>query len=207
MKKTWILLAAAATAATLAGQARAQACNGFPTAPGQYSVAAVANFPSGIDEFGVEASYHFAGPGAVNGGWLHDSGFGDTLDRFRIGGSWELAPLSLGGGTPVSICPVASLDFASKDGVDEAVVPLGVGFGISVPVSPDRRAMLQPYVVPAVVIDRVSGGGESVTDTHFGLRGGTTLSFGSFYVAGEVNKVFVSGADPVFGVKVGFRAR
>jgi hypothetical protein len=204
--KTSMVLAAAAVAA-FSGPARAQACNGFPTGPGQYSVAGVANFPSGFDEYGVEASYHFANPAAVNGGWLHDSGGGETLDHFRIGASWDLAPLNLGGGTPISVCPVASLDYASKNGASESVVPLGVGLAISVPVSADRSTLLQPYVVPAAVIDHVSGGGLSDTQTNFGLRGGATLSFGSFYVAGEVNKVFVTDSRAVFGVKVGFRAR
>ena len=137
----------------------------------------------------------------------HDSGGGATLEHFRIGGSWDLAPVSMGAGTPLGICPVASLDYARKGGISIAEIPLGVGLGISVPVSPDRRTMLQPYVVPALVIDRISAGGTSETDTNFGIRGGTTLSFGSFYVAGEVNKVFVTDSKAVFGVKVGFRAR
>jgi hypothetical protein len=91
--------------------------------------------------------------------------------------------------------------------VSLAVIPLGVGVGISVPVSADRSAVLQPYVVPAFVIARVSGGGDSFSDNNFGLRGGATLSFRQFYVAGEVNKIFTEDSRAVFGVKVGFHAR
>jgi hypothetical protein len=204
--KTSFVLAAALAA--LPAAAAAQACNGFPTAPGQYSVAGVVNFPSGYNEFGVEASYHFAGPGAVNGGILHDSGDGDSLDHLRIGGSWDLAPVNVGMSHPISVCPTAMVDYASKGGVSQTTVPLGVGFGLTLPMGADPRSQIMPYVVPAAVIDHIGGDLGSDTRTNFGLRGGALVTFGSFYVGGEVSKVFGDLApDALFGVKVGFRAR
>ncbi|MDB4950815.1 MAG: hypothetical protein JWM27_3464 [Gemmatimonadetes bacterium] len=201
------LAAAAAALAAFAGSARAQACNGFPTVPRQYSVAAVANFPSGYTQYGAEASYHGAGPGAINGGFLHESPGGVSLDHFRIGASYDLSPLNAGMGVPVGICPTASLDFASNRGVDLLVAPVGVGFGVSLPLGADPRSSVQPYVVPALVFDRVSDGTVSDTRTSFGLRGGVSVTFGSFFVTGEVNQVFDAGSNAVFGVKAGFRAR
>jgi len=207
MKKAPFVLAAA-LAAGISGSAAAQVCNGFPTSPGQYSVAAVANFPKGYDEFGVEASYHFSGPLAVNGGILHDSDDGDSLDHLRIGGSWDLAPLNVGMSSPLSVCPVASLDYVSQDDVTLMSIPVGVGFGLSLPLGADPSGRVMPYVVPALVIDRLSDPVDAVTETNFGLRGGAIVAFKSFFVAGEVNKVFADGGrDALFGLKVGFHAR
>ena len=178
MKKAPFVLAAA-LAAGISGTAAAQVCNGFPTSPGQYSVAAVGNFPKNVDEFGVEASYHFSGPLAVNGGILHDAdqNSDDTLDRLRIGASYDLAPLNVGMTHPLSVCPVASLDYADKDDVARMVIPVGVGFGLTLPMGADPSGQIMPYVVPALVIDRLSNPVASVTDTNFGLRGGDPVAF------------------------------
>jgi hypothetical protein len=204
MKKISLLASLAALA--LAGNATAQVCNGFPTVDGQASLSVLANFPKDIDEFGVEGSYDLAGPLAVNAAYIRDSADGSSLNTFRAGASFDVTPaLRTVVPATVSVCPTASVAYTHFSGITLLAIPVGVGVGATLPMGTDGRSALMPYVVPEVVIARISGGGDSAHETNFGLRGGAMVSFSQFFVGGEVNKVFTSGSDPVFGVRLGVK--
>jgi hypothetical protein len=204
MKKTMSGLAAAAAALLLAGSAGAQICAGFPTADGQGSLSALANFPSGFDQYGVEGSYNPQGPLAVNAGFIYSTDDEDDLNTLRIGGALDLQSL-LGAGLPgLSICPNVRADRTSDAGITLWQVPIGLGFGASVPVgSPDMT--LTPYVIPALVWQRFSAGGLDESETEFGVRGGADLSFDRFFLGGMVEWVNNSAQDAVFGVRAGIK--
>ncbi len=204
MKKTTFALAALAAVA-FAGTARAQVCAGFPIRDGQGSLSALANFPSGFDQYGVEGAYNFTGPLAVNGGFIYSSANGDHLNTFRAGAALDISS-STGGMLPgISVCPNVRADFTSENGTDVVEVPIGLGLGASLPVSgPDMT--LTPYVIPALVWshfnDDVLGSG---SDTNFGIRGGADLNFDRFFLGGTVEWINHEGSDAVFGVRGGIK--
>lgn len=205
MKKTVSGLAAAVAALVLAGSASAQVCAGFPTTDGQGSIGALANFPSGFDQYGAEGSYNMTGPFAVNAGFIYSTGGGDNLNTFRVGAALDVGSF-LGNMLPgISICPNVRADYTSESGVTLWQIPIGLGFGASVPVgSPDMT--LTPYVIPALVWQRFdAGAGTDVTETDFGIRGGADLNFDRFFLGGMVEWVNQTGSDAVFGVRAGIK--
>jgi len=205
MKKTMSGLAAAAAALVLAGSAGAQVCAGFPTADGQGSIGALANFPSGFDQYGAEGSYNMVGPFALNAGFIHSTDDGDDLNTFRVGAALDAGSF-LGALLPgISICPNVRADHTSEEGVTLWTVPIGLGLGASLPVgSPDMT--LTPYVIPALVWQRFdAGGGIDESATEFGVRGGADLNFDRFFLGGLVEWVNNSAQDAVFGVRAGIK--
>ena len=205
MKKTTSALAAAAAALVLAGSASAQVCAGFPTHDGQGSIGAFANFPSGFDQYGAEVSYNTTGPFAINGGFIYSSDDDENLSTFRVGAAYDLAPL-VGSLLPgISICPNVRADYTSDAGITLWEVPIGVGFGATLPVgSPDMT--LTPYVIPALVWQRFNAGAAlKETETDFGIRGGVDLNFDRFFLGGMVEWVDQTGSDAVFGVRAGIK--
>lgn len=207
MKKTTCAFAVAVAGLVLAGSASAQVCDGFPTTDGQGTIGAFANFPSSdIDQYGAEGSYNMTGPFAVNAGYLYtkQSG-GGHLNTLRLGAALDVQSF-LGNLLPgISICPNVRADYSSQSGVTFWQVPIGLGFGASVPVgSPDMT--LTPYVIPALVWSRLSAGaGTAATETDFGVRGGADLNFDRFFLGGLVEWVDNSGQDAVFGVRAGIK--
>jgi hypothetical protein len=112
----------------------------------------------------------------------------------------------IGGMLPgISICPNVRADYTSQNGVTLWQVPIGLGFGASLPVSgPDMT--LTPYVIPALVWSRISAGAStSDTQTEFGIRGGADLNFDRFFLGGQVEWVNGTGNDAVFGVRAGVK--
>ena len=205
MKKTTCGFLAAVAALGVAGSAGAQVCAGFPTRDGQGSLHALANVPSGFDQYGAEGSYNVTGPLAINGGILYATGGGDHLTTFRAGAALDVGSF-LGGMLPgISVCPNVRADFSSQGDVNAMQVPIGLGLGASLPLG-DPSMTLTPYVIPAVVITRFSiDGGGSNTETDFGIRGGTDLNFDRFFLGGVVEWVDSPGSDPVFGVRAGIK--
>lgn len=221
MKKTRVSLLAAAAALTFAGSASAQVCAGFPTLDGQFSLAGVANFPEDLDQFGVEGSFNLAGPLALNAAYLNTSGEGDGNDSantFRGGVSFDVTSLIGPAPATISLCPTAAFEYTTFDDVDGDVnfqsVPVGLGFGTSLPVG--VTSSLQPFVVPQVVFSRISADNvDTDWESNFGIRGGANLTFGQFFIGGEINKLFVdedralsanlTGDELTFGIKAGIR--
>ncbi|HET7228619.1 MAG TPA: hypothetical protein VFJ16_01320 [Longimicrobium sp.] len=203
MKKTTFALAALAAVA-FSGTASAQVCAGFPTRDGQGSLHALANFPSGFDQYGGEVSYNLAGPLAVNGGFIYSTADGEHLNTFRAGAALDISSYTGGMLPGISICPNVRADFSSQDDVDLVQVPIGLGLGATLPLG-DRELTLTPYAIPALYWTRISGGGDSVSETDFGIRGGADVNFDRFFLGGMVEWVNVEGQDAVFGVRAGIK--
>jgi len=212
MKKTMSGFAAAVAALVFAGSAGAQVCAGFPTTDGQGTIGALAVFPEDIDRFGVEGSYNLTGPLAVNAAYIYSklTDGDDHVNTFRGGVAFDINSF-VGNLLPgISICPSVSADYTSDEGTTYWQVPIGLGFGASLPVGgPDMT--LTPYVIPALVWSRFDlGGGLDDSETNFGVRGGADLNFDRFYLGGTVEWVnalipFNGDKKAVFGVRAGFK--
>jgi len=210
MKKTAGFLAAVATVA-LAGTAQAQVCAGFPTGDRGLYFGGRADFPEGGDSYGVEANYNASGPLGVYGGLdvVSADGGGDDENIYRAGLAFEIASLGLMIGPRVSACPVVEGKYASEEGLGSVLqVPIGLGIGanLGLPLLPSLAGYVQPqFVVTHINVDEDIPLLEDETETDFGIKAGVMAGFGLISVGGEVQHVFVDGADPVFGVRVGLR--
>ena len=210
MKKTTVVLSAFAAVA-LANTVQAQVCAGFPASERGFYFGGRADFPEGGDSFGVEAAYNASGPLSVFGGLnvVSVDGVDDSdTNVYRVGAALELASLGLMIGPRVSACPVAEVNWASEDDVTLMQIPIGIGIGgdLGIPVGPS----VSGYVVPSLVVTRLDVPDddpifEDETETDFGVRGGVNVGFGLINVGGEVQHVFVDGADPVFAIRLGVR--
>jgi hypothetical protein len=220
MNRTLFSVVALSTLA--AAPAAAQVCNGFANAPGQLAVAASAHFPEELNSFGAEASYNFRNPLAVNAGYRNTTARGEAggeaLHSLIGGVSAEFVALGRGSATPVSVCPSAQFAHSFTTGVKLYEVPLGVGFGTSIPLA-GRGVQLHPYVMPQLVFGRVDL--DVVDEVEFSsdwssvamVRGGAMVSFDRFYVGGELMHAFdgdafaseAGGNSTVFGLRIGFR--
>jgi len=204
MKKAIWSLAALAGALAAAGGASAQACAGFGTTSGQGTIGGVLNFPPGFHQGGAEISYHTESPIGVNGAVLVSSDDDATLATFRGGAAFDLAQA---GRLPagLSLCPVVRADYSTRSGLSFWQVPLGVGLGATVPLG-GPGATLTPYVIPALMWEKLSGAGSSqITETHFAVRGGAEVGFSRFYLGGTLEWVDAMGTDAVFGVRAGVK--
>lgn len=210
MNKTASFLAAVATLA-FAGTAQAQVCAGFPTGDRGLYFGGRADFPEGGDSYGVEANYNASGPLGVYGGLDVVSADGGDEDQniYRAGVAFEVASLGLMIGPRVSACPVVEGRYSSQDGFGNILqVPIGLGVGanLGLPLLPSLAGYVQPQlVVTRYDFDEDVPLVEDETETDFGVKAGVMAGFGLISVGGEVQHVFVDGADPVFGVRVGLR--
>jgi hypothetical protein len=204
MKKTMSSVAALAAVLLVAGSAGAQVCAGFPIRDSQGSIGALASFPSGVNNFGVEGAYNLAGPLSINAGYIRSEETGggtDSQDGFRAGVAFDISSV-VGAMLPgVSVCPNVRADFVSESGVNGYVAPVGLGLGVSLPVGGPGMS-LSPYAVPALYVFHVDG---FDTETEFGVRGGADLSVDRFYFGGTVEWVNGPGSDAVFGVRAGIK--
>lgn len=187
--------------------AAAQVCVGFPTMDRQFSFGGALGFPDGGKEYGVEVSYNLPGPASVFGGMdiYSPDGDGDSQDVFFAGAAFDLLNVPLGtGGNALQVCPTAQVGYSSFDDFSLLSVPIGVGVGTTVAITP--TAQLMPYVVPQLVMSRFSGDDfDSQTEWDFGARAGAVVGFGMFFVGGELERIFVDGADTSFGIRAGIR--
>jgi hypothetical protein len=203
MKKATWGIAAAVAALLAAGSAGAQVCAGYSTAPGQGTLGALANLPSGFHQYGSEGSYNMEGPLAFNGGLLVAVDDGSSLFTLRGGVAVKVDSIARLRG--FSICPNLRVDFSAKSGFTLWQVPIGLGLGATLPLGGGGTS-LSPYVIPALVWEQLSGGpGTGVTETHFGVRGGADLGIGRVYVGGMVEWVSAPGNEAMFGVRAGLR--
>jgi hypothetical protein len=202
MKKALVSMMAAAAAVTIAGSAQAQICAGFPSSDGGFYFGGRVDFPEALNSLGVEANYNANGPIGLFGGMdvvsiedVDDSDF----NVFNVGAAFEVASLGAMIGPRVSVCPQASFVFSDEEDSDYAIpVGLGIGADLGVPGIP-----LHGYAIPQLVISHSNLADETSTD--FGVRAGAFFGFGMFTVGGEVQHIFVDGADPVFGIRGGIR--
>jgi hypothetical protein len=205
MNRTFVGILAAVAVVGVAPAVEAQVCAGFPSSQRGFYFGGRMDFPGGDEtSLGVEAAYNAAGPLAVHGGLNVLSHDGHSDNQFRAGASFEIAQLGAMFGPSVSVCPTAEARWITEDGATYMEIPLGLGFGadLGAPAGPAISA----YAIPQFVIARLSGEGfDTVSDNNFGITGGAMVGFGQIMVGGEVRHIFVSGADPVFGIRVGLR--
>lgn len=217
MKKTMCGIAAAAVALVAAGSASAQVCDGFPTTDGQGTIGGLVNFPTGIDQYGGEASYNLAGPLAVNAGYLYSRNDDDVhLNTFRGGAALDLPTFAGNFHSTGSICPSVRADYTSHEGITIWRVPIGLGVGASVPVG-SSGTKVTLYIIPAVIWQRTRVELEDFpdfngtnTDTNLGVRGGFELNFDRFYLGlssewADGPGQFNGEKEAVVGVRAGIR--
>lgn len=208
MKK--ILAIAVLAAATLAGSAQAQVCASYPTVDNGFSLGGRIDFPEDLDSFGVEGSYNARGPLSVFGGLnviSLDGGDSESEDVYFAGLAFETPQLASMLGPRFSVCPQARLEYLDTDVGSFVDIPVGLGFGATLATSP-AGPTISPYVIPQVVFSRFSAESdvvEDATDTNFGVRGGAVVTFGMFYVGGELNFLAADNSDSVFGIRAGVR--
>ncbi|MFL5383184.1 MAG: hypothetical protein ACJ8GN_11755 [Longimicrobiaceae bacterium] len=217
MRKTTMSGFAMAAAALLAaGSASAQVCAGFPTTDGQGTIGALANFPTGFNEYGAEGSYNFTGPLAVNAGYIYSDTNDNHTNTFRGGVAFDVATAPGNFRSTVSICPNVRADYASRDGtfhVTRWQVPVGLGVGTSTPLGgPGTNLTL--HIIPALYWTHVRAEsddfpefGGTQTDTNFGVRAGFELNFDRFYLGAISEWVdpFDSQSEAVVGVRAGVK--
>jgi hypothetical protein len=198
------LTVAALAAVVVTTTAQAQLCAGFPAPERGFYFGGRIDFPpSPLNSLGVEAAYNAAGPLSVFGGLnvLTETDEDGSTNQFRVGAAFELPALGAALGPAVSTCPVVEARWISEGGLTYMEIPigLGIGYGVTFPPGPAIGA----YVRPELVIARLSGGGDSISETDFGITGGAMVGFGMFHVGGEVRHIFRTESDPVFGIRVG----
>jgi hypothetical protein len=120
---------------------------------------------------------------------------GGTLNYKLFGG--PLIPLSvtLQGGVGYS---KPNAGFLPDEDVNEFRFPVGLGLALTIP---NPALAIKPWIAPRVDIVRTSAGGESNTESNFGLGGGLELNtLSGFGVHAAYDRVFLDGSDPsVFG--------
>jgi hypothetical protein len=194
-----------AVAACLASAAEAQVCAGFPTADREFTIGASTNFPEGLNPRGVEVSYNAPGPLSVVGGASvvsieNDEGI--LAESVLVGASYTLLGSQTGAGGQV--CPITSLGYSWSDDLGTSG-SLSVGLGLGANLSLNRTFGVYPYVAPQVVLSRASLDGDTETGADLGVAGGVMVGIGALWVGPSVTHVVESGADPVFGIRGGFR--
>ena len=210
MKK--ILAIAVLAAATLAGSAQAQVCASYPTVDNGFSLGGRIDFPENIDSFGVEGSYNARGPLSVFAGLdvlSVDVADSESQDVYFAGLAFETPQLASMLGPNFSACPQVRLSYADTDFGSFINIPVGLGLGGTFATSP-AGPTISPYVIPQVVFSRFNADGDlgedaEDSDTNFGVRGGAVVTFGMFYVGGEVNFLAVENSDATFGLRAGVR--
>lgn len=198
-----------------AASLEAQICAGFVNGNRQAAFGVGAAFASGTKELGVEGGYNLSGPFAATLGvtrQLHDAESGvalDVTDKTLFSATFAFDVNVTG--TPhrpfLSICPIAAIRFATEFGFNYREIPLGVGLGSVVPLSPSGSPALMPYVVPSALFWRFKPRADSAeSDTDFMLRGGLLVDFGRTFVGAEARRIFRDGSRTLFGVRFGYRA-
>jgi hypothetical protein len=195
------------TAAPRWRKAQAQVCASYPTVDGGISLGGRIDFPDDLDSFGVEASYNARGPLSLFGGLNVLSGEGDdseSEDLFFAGLAFETPQIGAMLGPGASACPQVRVEYGDFDGLTFLRVPVGLGLGATVATSPSGPT-ISPYVIPQIVFTRVSLDDLDESETEFGLRGGALLTFGQFFVGGELNYLAADDSDTTFGIRAGVR--
>ena len=148
---------------------------------------------AGFGPFGATAvlsTFNPQGPGDS------ELSVGGTLNYKVFGG--PLIPLSvtLQGGIGYSK-PEAG--FLPDEDVNEFRFPVGLGLALTIP---NPALAIKPWIAPRLDVVRTSAGGDSNTESNFGLGGGVELNtLSGFGVHAAYDRVFLDGSDPsVFGV-------
>ena len=165
---------------------------GFPNEDAGKGTALAVSGRGGFGPFGATAilsTFNPDGPGDS------DLSVGATVNYKVFGG--PLIPLSvtLQGGIGYSKPDIGLLPGGD---VNELRFPVGLGFALTIP---NPALAIKPWIAPRLDIVRVSGDGQSDTETRFRLGGGLELNLLSgLGVHAAYDRVFADSGDPsVFG--------
>jgi hypothetical protein len=206
------LVAAGALAAPI-NELRAQICAGYPTTRGEWSIGPRIGFipegeafgrvvPSGVS-FGAEASWNSPGPWGFFGNVnliVPDDDEGENQNMFGAGVALELQNFVPAMPAGLQFCPVAAVSVDQVDGATRFTIPLGVGFGMQLPVTPGIQ--LLPYLIPQFNLVRISLD-EVETDHNFGFEAGAFARLGSLYGGASFGRSFVEGATISWAFRAG----
>jgi hypothetical protein len=166
---------------------------GFPNTEAGKGTALAISGRAGFGPLGATAMLSTFNPDGPAGS---DLSVGASLNYKVFGG--PLIPLSvtLQGGIGYS---KPDNGFLPGTEVNELRFPVGVGFALTIP---NPALAIKPWIAPRIDIVRSSGGGQSDTESHFGLGGGLELNLLSGLGAhAAYDRVFIDGGDrSVFGL-------
>jgi hypothetical protein len=166
---------------------------GFPNAEAGKGTALAISGRAGFGPLGATAMLSTFNP---DGAGDSELSVGGSLNYKVFGG--PLIPLSvtLQGGIGYS---KPDNGFLPGQDVNELRFPVGVGFALTIP---NPALAIKPWIAPRIDIVRRSGGGQSDTESNFGLGGGLELNLLSgLGVHAAYDRVFIDGADAsVFGL-------
>lgn len=166
---------------------------GFPNAVAGKGTALAISGRGGFGPLGATAMLSTFNP---DGAGDSELSVGGTLNYKVFGG-----PL-----IPLSVTVQGGIGYSKPDdgflpgqAVNEFRFPVGVGFALTIP---NPALAIKPWIAPRIDIVRRSGGGESATESNFGLGGGLELNLLSgLGVHAAYDRVFIDGADAsVFGL-------
>jgi opacity protein-like surface antigen len=166
---------------------------GFPNTEAGKGTALAVSGRAGFGPLGATAILSTFNPDGPAGS---DLSVGASLNYKVFGG--PLIPLSvtLQGGIGYS---KPDNGFLPGQEVNELRFPVGIGFALTIP---NPALAIKPWIAPRIDIVRTSGGGQSNTESDFGLGGGVELNLLSgLGVHAAYDRVFIDGGDPsVFGL-------
>jgi hypothetical protein len=174
---------------------------GFPNDEAGGGTAFAATGRAGFGAFGATAIVSVLdGEGAAGS----DVSVGATANYRLIGG--PLVPLAVALQAGVGYAKPES-GFLPGDEVTQWRFPVGVGFALTIP---NPALAIRPWLAPRVDIVRISpDGGESETETNFGLSGGIELNLlTGLGVHAAYDAIFADGGTPgVFGIGLHYNFR
>jgi len=200
VKRNHILSATAVMAGlafALPAESAAQVCAGYAAMPGSFSAGAHVSTPAGGTALGLEASANYASPlgSFANFSLVRPDGDGARESIFGAGLSYEVTQFVPVIPAWLSVCPVAAVSISSIDGTTNFSVPLGVGFGTTIPLAAGLDLM--PFAVPQFVLTRLSVENVTVRDHNFGIGFGALAGMNNLYAGVTAGKQFVEGADDI----------
>lgn len=175
---------------------------GLPNADAGKGIALGATGAIGLGPLGVTGSVATWNP----------KGPGSSINSLGVTGNLKVfgGPL-----IPVSVTVQAGAGYSKAGSIKEWHVPVGVGVALTIP---NPVFSIKPWLAPRVDIVRTSspdviltavsgGGGNSSTDTNFGISGGVDLGFLSgLTIRAMYDRVSRDGASPsVLSLGLGFK--
>jgi hypothetical protein len=180
----------------------AQVCAGYAAMPGSLSAGANVANPPGGSSLGMEASYNFTNPLGVFGSFNLVRPEGEANHSIIGGGvSYEVTDFVPIVPAWLSVCPLAGVSLSSVNGASTLTMPVGMGFGTTIPILPGAVDVM-PFMAPQFVMTRVSVDDVSMTDHNFGIGFGALARVSNLYAGVTAGKEFVEAAD----IDVAFRA-
>ena len=173
---------------------------GFPNTEAGKGTGLAISGRAGFGPLGATAMLSTFNPDGPPGSELS---VGATLNYKMFGGPLIPVSVTLQGGIgyakpDAGLLPAPPPGSGGQD-ITELRFPVGIGLALTIP---NPALAIKPWIAPRIDIVRSSGGGQSNTDSNFGLSGGLELNLLSgLGVQAAYDRVFIDGGDPsVFGL-------